>query len=72
MMLAMFMNMRKIMPTLEHRGYLLHYHHGSGETIRQSADGSVRIFATMRADKLSITKLRKFYYDKARQKRPIK
>ena len=47
------------MPTLEHRGYLLHYHHGSGETIRQAADGSVRIFATMRAAKLSITKLRK-------------
>jgi hypothetical protein len=47
------------MPTLEHRGYLLHWHAGSGETIRQAADGSVRIFATMRAAKLSITKLRK-------------
>jgi hypothetical protein len=60
------------MPTLEHRGYLLHWHAGRGETIRQAADGSVRIFATMRAAKLSITKLRKAYDDKARQKRPTK
>jgi hypothetical protein len=61
------------MPTLEHRGYLLHYHHGSGETVRQSADGSVRIFATMRAAKLSITKLRKASdNDRARQKRQVK
>ena len=47
------------MPTLEHRGYLLHWHHGSGETIREDANGHVKIFATMRAAKLSITKLRK-------------
>jgi len=47
------------MPTLEHRGYLLHWHHGRGETIRQAPDGSCKIFASMRAAKLSITKLRK-------------
>jgi hypothetical protein len=46
------------MPTLEHRGYLLHWHHGRGETIREDAEGHVKIFATMRAAKLSITKLR--------------
>jgi hypothetical protein len=60
------------MPTLEHRGYLLHHHHGSGETIRQAADGSVRIFATMRAAKLSITKLRKAEDERLRQKRKTK
>lgn len=46
------------MPTLEHRGYLLHYQQGRGETVRESPDGSVRIFATMRAAKMSVTKLR--------------
>jgi hypothetical protein len=60
------------MPTLEHRGYLLHWHHGSGETIRQAADGSVKIFATMRAAKLSITKLRKAEDERLRQKRKTK
>ena len=56
------------MPTLEHRGYLLHWHHGSGETIRQAADGSVKIFASMRAAKLSITKLRKAEDERLRVK----
>jgi hypothetical protein len=46
----------------------LHWHHGSGETIRQAADGSVRIFATMRAAKLSITKLRKAEDERLRAK----
>jgi hypothetical protein len=60
------------MPTLEHRGYLLHWQQGRGETIRQSPDGQCKIFATMRAAKLSITKLRKAENDGTRQKRPTK
>lgn len=56
------------MPTLEHRGYLLHWHHGSGETIRQAADGSVKVFATTRAAKMSITKLRKAEDERLRTK----
>jgi hypothetical protein len=56
------------MPTLEHRGYLLHWHTGRGETIRQSPDGSCKIFASMRAAKLSITKLRKAEDERLRLK----
>ena len=45
------------MPTIEHRGYLLHYQSNTGETVRQAPNGSVKIFASLRAAKLSVTKL---------------
>lgn len=47
------------MPTIEHRGYLLHYQANTGETVRQAPNGSVKVFASLRAAKLSVTKLTK-------------
>jgi len=47
------------MPTIEHRGYLLHYQSNTGETVRQAPNGSVKVFASLRAAKLSVTKLTK-------------
>ena len=49
----------RLMPTIEHRGYLLHYQSNTGETVRQAPNGSVKVFASLRAAKLSVTKLTK-------------